>query len=121
MAKIYASPRERFALFLILNPMQHNNRQERKRADRIFDALELGAIGDTVDRLGGQTTHLGFSPIDGKDYELTSDQRDLLISFLDRPVSLAIGRLVKRLESDLIKGRDGESSAPAPAAAAAAE
>lgn len=109
MVTVSATNRERFALYLVLNPMQHTNRQERKRADRIFDALELGGISDTVDTLGGNVSHLSFDPSTPKEYELTSEQRDLLISLLDRPgVNTGTGRLLGRLEAELIKSRDGE-------------
>lgn len=112
MATINATARERFALYLVLNPMQHQNRAERKRADRTFDALKLGAISDIVDKSGGNMNHLGFDAVETLPYELTSDQRDFVIDVLDRPgVNTAIGRMLARLEHELIKGRDGEAAA----------
>lgn len=106
--KYTVSERARFGLYLLLNPMQHPNRVERMRADRLFEVLGLDVISSKVDAAGGHISHLGFSDQAMIEVELTSDQRDMMIDFLDRPaVTTSIGRLVSELERELIKRRDG--------------
>lgn len=110
--KYTVSERTRFGLFLLLNPMQHPNRAERKRTDRLWDELALDDVAAKVDGAAGQIGHLGFSETATIEAELTSDQRDLLLSIFDKPgVTTAVGRLVEPLESELLKRRDGEAAA----------
>jgi len=113
MAKISATERERYVLFQLLNPMGHQNRAERKRVDRIFDALALAEIDDKtrVYAPGTQVSPQIFDAVEEKDFELTSDQRDYVIDLLDKPgLTTAGGRMLARFEREIIKGRDGAAA-----------
>lgn len=114
MAKITATERERWVLFQLINPMPHQTKQERRKWDRIFDELKLEEIGDkaAVYAPGVQIDQRAFDAVDVKTYELTSDQRDAVISLLEGPgLTTAGGRMVARFEREIVKGRDGEQAA----------
>lgn len=104
MAKGMVSDRQKFALYLVLNPMQHNTRAERKRVDKFWDDIGLEEIAKRAEK---SVNALDFSP-DAHEVEMTSDNRDLIIEICSRPgINTAIGRILNPLEQELIKGRDG--------------
>ena len=114
MATITATERERWVLYQLINPMNHQGKAERKKWDRIFDALKLEEISDTLATYapGTQADQRIFDAVDLRDFELTSDQRDAVIGLLEGPgLTTAGGRLVKRFEHEIVKGRDGDAAA----------
>lgn len=113
MAKITATERERYVLFQLINPMGHPNRAERRRVDRIFDAMALAEIDDKtrVYAPGTQVSPQIFDDVEAKTFELTSDQRDYVIELLDKPgLTTAGGRMLARFEREIIAGRDGDAA-----------
>lgn len=113
MAKISATERERWVLFQLINPMNHQGKAERRKWDRIFDALELERISETLSAYapGVQADQRIFDNITLREFELTSDQRDAVIGLLEGPgLTTAGGRLVARFEREIVKGRDGDAS-----------
>jgi hypothetical protein len=113
MAKISATERERWVLFQLIDPMNHQGKAERKKWDRIFEALRLGEIAEKLEVYapGVQVDARIFDNVDEADLELTSDQRDAVIELLERPgLTTRGGRLLRRFEQAIIKGRDGEQA-----------
>lgn len=114
MAQISATERERWVLYQLINPMPHQTKSERKKWDRIFDKLALEELADKVS-VYSPTTPINpntFDAVDAKTYELTSDQRDAVISLLEGPgLTTSGGRMLARFEAEIIKGRDGEQAA----------
>jgi hypothetical protein len=106
MAKGTTTERERFILFQLISAQQPANRMERKRNDRIWDALNLDSVASKntqppprVETLDGEVT---------SDYDITSEQRDFLIDLLDKPGLTQQGaRWLRRFDEELVKGRDG--------------
>lgn len=114
MAKVTATERERWVLYQVLNPMGHANRAERRKVDRIWDALRLDEIGDKTQLYapGAQIDPRIFSAEEPATFELTSDQRDYVIDLLDKPgLTTSGGRMLRRFEAEIIKGRDGDAAA----------
>jgi hypothetical protein len=111
MAKITATERERWVLYQLINPMNHQGKAERKKWDRIFDALELERISDTLSAFA-PGTHVDqrlFDAVELREFELTSDQRDAVIAMLEGPgLTTQGGRMVARFEREIVKGRDGD-------------
>jgi hypothetical protein len=114
MAKITATERERWVLYQLINPMQHQTKQERRKWDRIFDALALEEIGDRLNVYapGTAVDPRIFDAVDERELDLTGDQRDAVISLLEGPgLTTHGGRLLKRFETAIVKGRDGDQAA----------
>lgn len=115
MAKIKTTERERWALFMVMAPLNPQNRQERKRNDRLWDALGLDPVAEKVARYpsGSSLDPKLFNDeiAEAAEVELTSDQRDVLIDLLDKPALTQNGwRLLRRLDAELVRGRDGEAN-----------
>lgn len=110
MAKGTTTERERYILFQLLAAQQPANRMERKRNDRIWDALGLDGVaikraGFPPDRPPAVET---FDSEHVAEYEITSEQRDFLIDLLDKPGLTQSGaRWLRRFDDELVKGRDG--------------
>jgi len=105
MAKVSISDRQRYALYLILNPMQHANRSERKRIDKLWDDIALDEIALRCDK---PVSHLDFNNTE-TEREISSEQRDLIIDIVARPgINTAIGRLLNPVETSLLKAREGD-------------
>lgn len=114
MAKITATERERWVLYQLINPMQHPTKTERRKWERIFDALRLEEIGDRVSVYapGVQIDPRIFDAVVEAELEVTSDQRDDVIKLLDGPgLTTFGGRMLKRFETEIIKTRDAEQAA----------
>lgn len=114
MAKISATERERWVLYQLINPMSHNGKAERRKWERIFDALKLEEIADRLATYapGVQASERIFDNLELTDLEVTSDQRDAVIGLLDGPgLTTAGGRLIARFEREIVKGRDGDQAA----------
>ena len=96
------SERERWGLKWHLNALPQNDRVSRRRLDRVWDALKLDDPLPPVN-----------APIDSVDaaetfpVELTSDERDALIDWLDKPMNGALARVLSALDRRLVKSRDG--------------
>lgn len=114
MAKVSATERERWVLFQLINPMPHQMKSERRKWDRIFEALRLDEIADKVAIYapGTNVDPRAFDAVDTVDLELTSDQRDAVIALLEGPgLTTAGGRMLARFEVAIVKSRDGEQAA----------
>jgi hypothetical protein len=114
VAKISATERERYVLFQLINPMNHAGKAERRKWERIFDALRLDDIADKVGAYapGIQVDPRIFDAVEQLEIELTSDQRDAVIGLLEGPgLTTSGGRMMRRFETEIIKGRDGEQAA----------
>lgn len=105
MAKIDLTDRERFALFVQLNSMQVKDRAEGRRLDKVWVALNLDAVAETARR--GANSDGSFDHEARATYELTSDQRDSLIEYLDKPMTGGMARLIVRIGDELLRSRDG--------------
>lgn len=110
MAKGTTTERERYIVFQLLAAQQPANRMERKRNDRIWDALGLDAVATKrasypADRPPSAET---FDSEVLTDYEITSEQRDFLIDLLDKPGLTQQGaRWLRRFDDELVRSRDG--------------
>jgi hypothetical protein len=114
MAKISATERERWVLYQLINPMNHQGKAERRKWERIFDALRLEDIADKLSTYapGIQADQRIFDGLELLELEVTSDQRDAVIALLEGPgLTTAGGRMLGRFEREIIKGRDGDVGA----------
>ena len=114
MAKISATERERWVLYQLIDPMNHAGKADRRKWERIFDALRLEEIADklAVYAPGAQPDARIFDNVTLLELETTSDQRDAVIGLLEGPgLTTKGGRMLNRFEREIIKGRDGEAAA----------
>ena len=108
MAKITATERERWVLFQLINPMNHSGKAERRKWERIFDALRLEEIADKIGAYapGAQVDARIFDVVELLELEVTSDQRDAVIGLLEGPgLTTAGGRMLGRFERDSVDVR----------------
>lgn len=117
MARANATERDRWVLYQMMNGNSPGSRAERLKMDRLWAALKLDEVAAKVEQYPPQ------SVLDPKlfdhdarvEYEVTSDQRDVLIEFLGKPgLTMSGHRIVRELETDLIKARDGDAAAGKP-------
>lgn len=74
--------------------------------DRIWTALHLDDAGD---RAAEALNNANFPwSLEQKEYEITSDQRDQLIEWLNHPMTNFISRILGPVYDALEKSRDGE-------------
>lgn len=112
---LLASEQERFYLLMWLNLVCNTeNHLERRKMNRLFDALEL----DDVEARTTKPVPLDSLGTDGEPYELSGDQIDYMLRELDKPapkgqagqtVGISVQRVIGRL-SDRLKAL---SEAPA--------
>jgi hypothetical protein len=107
MARIDLSPRERFSIFILLNPMSVPNRAEGRKLDRVWTAINLDEIVELARK--GSTTETAFAEDPSVEYQLTSDERDSLIDYLDRQMTGGMARILVKVGNELIRSRDGET------------
>lgn len=108
MAEIKLSARDRFALYVHINPQPVAGRAEQRKLDRLWSALALDPIAAVCEpkREGSRSTDFDDEK---KPIELTSDMRDQLIDLLDRPMTGGLSRLLGPISAELIRARDGEA------------
>jgi hypothetical protein len=114
VAKISATERERWVLYQLINPMPHQGKAERRKWDRIFEALRLDDIADklSVYAPGTNVDPRSFDAVELLELEVTSEQRDAVIGLLEGPgLTTSGGRMVARFEREIVKGRDGDEAA----------
>lgn len=112
MATMNLSDRERYAIYLVVNTMNHPDRASRKRWDRVWDKLKLDDIARTApnQNMFIPQNFSDESPI--PPFEISSEERDMLISSVcgAAGLSTAVGRLLNRAEAEMVKARDGEAN-----------
>jgi hypothetical protein len=113
MAKINLTDRERYAIFVIINPMSHADRSARRAFDKLWDRLNLDEIASKAEHLNPHVAppHLSFGNADAIEYDCTSDQRDMLIDKVCGITGLStmFGRMLNRAEAEMVRAREGRT------------
>lgn len=120
MAKISLTDRQRYALVAHLNRVSCTSRAEQRAIDRIFSApqgdesngLDLDPIALQCDAATSLPRLTDFDNETVREYSLTSDTRDHLITFLEptpqAPMAGGMARQLSAISAALIRSRDGE-------------
>lgn len=105
MPRFDFSLRDRHSLKWHLNSLTIRDRAEDKNLDKVWTALKLD---DIITKPNTDPDALDVAKVP---YELTVDERDHLITWLDQPKMGAMSRLLRDVDKALLKSRDEEPSA----------
>lgn len=106
MSKLSLSERERYTLFHHFNVQPVNGRAEQRRVDKLWSILDLDAIALHCEGSKEMPRATDFSD-ERREYELSDDQRDMMIDYLDRPMTSGLSRYLFPIGNELIRQRDG--------------